>query len=232
MPPVSLSIENVGKSFRSHGGRGRTRAVLRDISFAVNPGETFGIVGESGTGKSTLARIAAGLENASTGTVRYGGRNIRSMTRLEHRDFRRRVQMVFQNPEASLNPRKTLQRSLNEVLKLVGLPGNGRDEAIAARLESVGLSAEVLDRLPRQLSGGQNQRAALARVLLLEPEFLILDEPTSALDISARAHLLNLLKTLQRERGLGYIFISHEPDIIRFMAHRVGTITDRALHIE
>lgn len=232
MPPVSLSIANVAKSFRAKGKRGPVRTVLKDVSFSVSPGETLGIMGGSGTGKTTLAKIAAGLENATAGIVSYAGRDIRSMPRPERKAFRRRVQMVFQNPEASLNPRKPLRRSLFEVLGLTDIPVNRRKQIITSRLESVGLSEEVLDRLPSQLSGGQNQRAALARALLLEPGFLILDEPTSALDISARAHLLHLLKTLQQEQGLGYIFISHEPDIIRFMAHRVGTISDRTLHIE
>jgi peptide/nickel transport system ATP-binding protein len=232
MPPVSLSVESISKTFRAQGKRSPARDVLKAVSFSVKPGETFGIMGESGSGKTALAKIAAGLENASSGAVKYSGQNIQSMSRPEHRDFRRRVQMVFQNPEASLNPRKTLLRSLNDVMHLMDVPRSRREEVIASRLEGVGLSTEILPRLPSQLSGGQNQRAALARTLLLEPEFLILDEPTSALDISARAHLLHLLKKLQRDQGLGYIFISHEPDIIRFMAHRVGRITDRTLRID
>ena len=139
--------------------------------------------------------------------------------------------MVFQNPEASLNPKKTIRRSLSEVLGLKNVPRAERMERIAQGLHEVGLSTEILNRFPRQLSGGQNQRVALARTLFLEPEFLILDEPTSALDISARAHLLQLLKSLQAKQDLGFIFISHEPEVIRFMAHRVGLITGQTLRI-
>jgi peptide/nickel transport system ATP-binding protein len=189
-------------------------------------------MGGSGTGKTTLARIAGGLEAASEGIVTYAGSNIRSLGKVERRRFRSRVQMVFQNPEASFNPKKTIQRSMSEVLGLRGIPRSERDERIGGRLDSVGLSAEILGKYPRQLSGGQNQRVALARALLLEPEFLILDEPPSALDISERARLLQLLRALQAEQNLGYIFISHEPDIIRYIAHRIGFIRDRTLSIE
>lgn len=189
-------------------------------------------MGGSGTGKTTLARILAGIEPASFGRIKYRDRDLRSLDGAERRRFRRRVQMVFQNPEGSLNPRKTIERSLHEVLRLTGMPKDKGTDLILDKLENVGLSSEVLDRFPSQLSGGQNQRVALARVLLLEPEFLILDEPTSALDISARAQLLQLLKSLQQTQNLGYAFISHEPEIIRFMAHRVGLIQDRTLKIQ
>lgn len=189
-------------------------------------------MGGSGSGKTTLARILAGIEPASFGRIKYRDRDLRTLDGAERRRFRRRVQMVFQNPEGSLNPRKTIERSLLEVLRLTGLPKDKGTDLILDKLENVGLSSEVLDRFPSQLSGGQNQRVALARVLLLEPEFLILDEPTSALDISARAQLLQLLKSLQQTQNLGYAFISHEPEIIRFMAHRVGLIQDRTLKIQ
>ncbi len=232
MLPVSLTAKNIGKSFRT-GRRGReTCVILQGVSFSIHQGETFGIMGGSGTGKTTLARILAGIEPASFGRIKYRDRDLRSLNGSERRRFRRRVQLVFQNPEGSLNPRKTIERSLHEVLRLTGLHKDQGKDLILDKLENVGLSSEVLGRFPSQLSGGQNQRVALARVLLLEPEFLILDEPTSALDISARAQLLQLLKSLQQTQNLGYAFISHEPEIIRFMAHRVGLIQDRTLKIQ
>jgi peptide/nickel transport system ATP-binding protein len=226
MPPVSLSVRNVSKAFLRGRRRGDARLVLKDISFEVGRGETLGIVGNSGTGKTTLAKILMGLERPSSGSVRYGGWELSGRDRAGMLRFRRKVQMVFQNPESSLNPRKTIKRSLGDVLGLIHLPKSERGRRMTAALEAVGLATEILGRFPSQLSGGQNQRVALARTLLLEPDFLILDEPTSALDISARAQLLHLLKALQRERELGYVFISHEPTVIRFMADRVGIIRD------
>jgi peptide/nickel transport system ATP-binding protein len=224
MLPVSLTAKNIGKRFRSGRKDREASVVLQGVSFSIIRGETFGIMGGSGTGKTTLARILAGLEPVSFGRLKYRDRDVQSLGGAEKKRFRQKVQMVFQNPEGSLNPRK--------VLGLMGQPHEAGEDLIRDRLEQVGLSTEVLGRLPSQLSGGQNQRVALARVLLLEPEFLILDEPTSALDISARAQLLHLLKSLQRSQNLGYAFISHEPEIIRFMAHRVGVIRDRTLHLQ
>jgi len=224
-------MENVSKSFDSGVlRRKRTGDFLKNISFEVKTGETLGIMGESGTGKTTLAKIAAGLERASRGKVLFEGENIAAVNRKEFSRYRRAVQMVFQNPESSLNPRKRIATSLEEVTELKGISKKDRREAILDILRKVGLPFEVLSRFPQQLSGGENQRVTLARVLLLEPRIIILDEPTSALDISVRAQILHLLKTLQKEKGLAYLLISHDLDVIRFMSHRISLLRDGALH--
>ena len=213
----------IGKAFSRGIVRRRTRVVLEDVTLEIGEGRTLGLVGPSGSGKTTLARIVAGLETPTAGRVLYRGRDLRDLRGGERKAFRRRVQMIFQDPEGSLNPRKTIRRSLEEVLDLRGVRGDGRGE-VREVLEVVGLEAEVLDRLPSQLSGGQNQRIALARALILEPEVLILDEPTSALDVSVQAQILHLLRDLQRERGIGYLLISHHPEVVGFLADEVAAI--------
>ena len=217
----------IGKAFSRGIVRRRTRVVLEDVTLEIGEGRTLGLVGPSGSGKTTLARIVAGLETPTAGRVLYRGRDLRDLRGGERKAFRRRVQMIFQDPEGSLNPRKTIRRSLEEVLDLRGVRGEGRGEGrgeVREVLEVVGLEAEVLDRLPSQLSGGQNQRIALARALILEPEVLILDEPTSALDVSVQAQILHLLRDLQRERGIGYLLISHHPEVVGFLADEVAAI--------
>ncbi len=231
MPPVSLRAEHVSKRFHRKGRREPGPLILENITFSVNQGETFGIMGASGTGKTTLAKILAGLEPPSSGTVTYADQSLSSIDKKTCSRFRRRVQLMFQNPEGSLNPRKRIGRSLQEILRLAGTPAEARQDRIAAALKQVGLADEVLERRPALLSGGQNQRVALARVLLLEPDFLILDEPTSSLDISVRAQLLHLLKSLQERHRIGYIFISHDPDVVRFMSDRIGVIDGCTLKV-
>ena len=222
----------IGKAFSRGIVRRRTRVVLEDVTLEIGEGRTLGLVGPSGSGKTTLARIVAGLETPTAGRVLYRGRDLRDLRGGERKAFRRRVQMIFQDPEGSLNPRKTIRRSLEEVLDLRGVQGGGRRE-VREVLEVVGMEAEVLDRLPSQLSGGQNQRIALARALILEPEVLVLDEPTSALDVSVQAQILHLLRDLQRERGIGYLLISHHPEVVGFLAQEVALLRGgRLLRIE
>lgn len=222
----------IGKAFSRGIVRRRTRVVLEDVTLEIGEGRTLGLVGPSGSGKTTLARIVAGLDTPTAGRVLYRGRDLRDLGGGERKAFRRRVQMIFQDPEGSLNPRKTIRRSLEEVLDLRGVQGGGRRE-VREVLEVVGMEAEVLDRLPSQLSGGQNQRIALARALILEPEVLVLDEPTSALDVSVQAQILHLLRDLQRERGIGYLLISHHPEVVGFLAQEVALLRGgRLLRIE
>ncbi len=222
----------IGKAFSRGIVRRRTRVVLEDVTLEIGEGRTLGLVGPSGSGKTTLARIVAGLETPTAGRVLYRGRDLRDLRGGERKAFRRRVQMIFQDPEGTLNPRKTIRRSLEEVLDLRGVQGGGRRE-VREVLEVVGMEAEVLDRLPSQLSGGQNQRIALARALILEPEVLVLDEPTSALDVSVQAQILHLLRDLQRERGIGYLLISHHPEVVGFLAQEVALLRGgRLLRIE
>lgn len=209
-----------------------SRKILRDISLEVRQGETFGIMGESGTGKTTLGKIIAGLEHPTKGRVFFHEKAIHKLRRRDYAYFRRRVQMVFQNPESALNPKKSIQQSLKDVLYLTKVPGEEQERTILDILEAVGLTDEILCRYPYQLSGGQNQRVALARVLLLKPEVLILDEPASALDISAQAQLLHLLKNLQQARQLAYVFISHNRETVDFMSDHIGVIEDGRLIVQ
>lgn len=226
MCAVQLEVRNIAKAFESGLLSKKPRFVLKNISFEVREGRTFGIVGESGIGKTTLGKIIAAIEKPSSGDILFHGVPQAQMKGDEFSRFRRKVQMLFQDPEGSLNPKKTIQRSLDEILNLIRVPKSDRSASRESILHTVGLSGEVLSRYPNQISGGQNQRIVLARILLLDPEIIILDEPTSALDISVQAQILNLLKNLQNQKGLTYIFISHDRDVIKFMCHDIGTIQD------
>lgn len=214
-----LKAENVGKTYESGLIFKKRHKVLQDISLEMEEGRTLGLMGSSGSGKTTLGKILAGLERPSSGCVLFLGKDIRTLQGKEVSRFRREVQMVFQDPEGSLNPRKSIERSIHDVLGLLKIPRGEWRKRTHEALEAVGLSGELLCRYPGQISGGQNQRVALGRVLLLDPRVLILDEPTSALDISVQAQILNLLKDLQKERGLAYLLISHQPEVIKYMAH-------------
>jgi len=224
MCAVQLEVRDIAKTFESGLLSKKPKSVLENISFEVHLGRTFGIVGESGTGKTTIGKIIAAIEQPTSGEIVFHGNALGKMKKVEFSFFRRKVQMLFQDPEGSLNPKKTIQKSLDEILNLIKMPLGDRMSAIANILQSVGLSSEILARYPNQISGGQNQRIALARILFLEPEIIILDEPTSALDISVQAQILNLLKELQVQKGLTYVFISHDRDVINFMCHDIGVI--------
>ena len=193
----------------------------KDISLELEAGQTIGLMGDSGSGKTTLCRIMAGLERPSSGYVTFQEKDVRSMSKKEFYSFRRAVQMVFQDPEGSLNPRKNIERSIHEVLRLLDVPKKQWTDKTLEILDTVGLSEELLCRNPCQISGGQNQRVALGRVLLLNPKIMILDEPTSALDLSVQAQILNLLKDLQKERKLAYLLVSHQPEVVKFMTREV-----------
>ncbi len=216
-----LRALNISKIYHDGVIFRRENRVLENVTLEVTQGRTLGLFGPSGSGKTTIARILAGLEMPSSGAVIFNGRNINEMGAAEFSAFRRSVQMVFQDPESSLNPKKSIERTLKEVLGLLRIPKEEQHDLISRTLESVGLSEEVLCRLPRQLSGGQNQRITLARALLLDPKIIILDEPTASLDVSVQAQILNLLKEIQRRRCIGYLHISHHPAVIRFMSDYV-----------
>jgi peptide/nickel transport system ATP-binding protein len=226
MREVQLEARNIEKTYESGVFAKKPKTVLKDISFKVHEGQTLGIVGESGTGKTTLGKIIMGIEKPTAGEIFFQGK---LLTKETISDFRRKVQMLFQDPEGSLNPKKTILKSLDEILDLIKMPQKKRNPAMEKIFLTVGLSPEVLTRHPNQISGGQNQRVALARILLLEPEIIILDEPTSALDISVQAQILHLLKELQKRKGLAYIFISHDRQVIRFMCSDIGTIQNGRL---
>ena len=224
MCAVQLEVRDIAKTYDSGVFAKKPKSVLKNISFKVHLGQTFGIVGESGTGKTTIGKIIAAIEQPNSGEIVFHGNSLAKMKKAEFSFFRRKVQMLFQDPEGSLNPKKTIQKSLDEILNLIKMPPGDRKSAIANILQTVGLSSEILARYPNQISGGQNQRIALARIFMLEPEIIILDEPTSSLDISVQAQILNLLKELQVQKGLTYVFISHDRDVINFMCHDIGVI--------
>jgi len=189
------------------------------VSFAVETGETFGLVGESGCGKSTVLRALAGLNTDYGGEVRLDGT---VLPPHRPRGFFKRVQMVFQDPYGSLHPRQTIQAQLLEPLRNQGMTPPA--DAVGAALDSVGLPRTAAFRYPHQLSGGQRQRVAIARALMLQPEVLLLDEPTSALDVSVQAEILNLLMDLRAQRGLTYILVSHDLAVVAHMCHRIAVM--------
>src|SRR5215470_11997674 len=197
---------------------GETRAVDR-VSFRVASGEAFGIVGESGSGKSTVLRALSGLKRSWSGRITIEGV---PQGPVRSREFHRRLQMVFQDPYASLHPRQTVDRALAEPLRIHGIDGHER--RISRTLREVGLGPEHRFRYPHQLSGGQRQRVAIARALILEPTILLLDEPTSALDVSVQAEILNLLQHIRRKRGLTYILVSHNLAVVAHLCARVAVM--------
>ena len=195
------------------------QAVVKRVSFSVGTGGSYGLVGESGCGKSTVLRAISGLNPDYRGEIGIGGK---VLSPIRPREFYRSVQMVFQDPYGSLHPRKTIGAQLLEPLRNQGLPRSR--EAVFEALTSVGLNPELRYRFPHQLSGGQRQRVAIARVLILEPQVLLLDEPTSALDVSVQAEILNLLNELREKRGLTYLLVSHDLAVIAHMCDRVGVM--------
>lgn len=229
MPPVYLKTYDISKTFYSRFLNKKRNCVLEGISLHIKAGKTIGITGCSGAGKTILGKIIAGIEEPTAGEIYYKGKNISMLEKKEHSVFRRKVQMMFQDPQGALNPLKTVKKLIGEVCGLVRIEKEDRENRISSILETVGLSEDILCRYANQLSGGQNQRVVLARILLIEPEVIILDEPTSALDISVQAQILHLLKKLQNEKKLGYLFISHDPDVVRFMCDEIYFIENRSL---
>ncbi|NEE04042.1 ABC transporter ATP-binding protein [Phytoactinopolyspora halotolerans] len=226
-----LEVRDLAKHFPLSGGRllrrhaGTVRAV-DGVSFELRKGETLGVVGESGCGKSTLAKLLMRLEEPTRGEVRLNGRNIYELTGKELRALRRNVQMVFQDPYSSLDPRMTVGDIVGEPFDLHPEvePKSGRRRRVQELLELVGLNPEHINRYPHQFSGGQRQRIGIARGLALRPDVIICDEPVSALDVSVQAQVMNLLAGLQRELGLSYIFIAHDLSVVRHISDRVAVM--------
>ncbi|WP_028192486.1 ABC transporter ATP-binding protein [Salinispora pacifica] len=225
-----LSVQNLVKNYPVHG-RGLLRrtagqvSAVADVSFAVRPGETFGLVGESGCGKSTVGRLSVGLERPSAGQIVLDGTDLTDLTGRERRRMHRQVQLMFQDSYAAMNPRMRVDAILAEPLEIqkVG-DSSARQARIATLLDQVGLSRRALERYPHEFSGGQLQRIGLARSLALHPRLIVGDEPVSALDVSIQAQVLNLMRDLQRELGLAYIFISHDLSVVDYMADRIGVM--------
>jgi peptide/nickel transport system ATP-binding protein len=196
---------------------------VNDVSFTIAKGETFALVGESGSGKSTIAKLIVGLLRPSAGVIRFDGHDMSVAKGAEMRRLRSRFQMIFQDPFASLNPRWRVGDIIAEPLKAFGM-ANGSERRVHELLSTVGLSSADANKFPHEFSGGQRQRIAIARALSAKPEFIVCDEPTSALDVSVQAQILNLMRDLQDEFGLTYLFISHDLSVVRHMANRIGVL--------
>jgi peptide/nickel transport system ATP-binding protein len=214
----------------------KTVHAVKDASFSLRRGETLGVVGESGSGKSTLGLMLAQLLQVTRGEVNLAGHPLMGQSAAQIRAMRKKVQIIFQNPYASLNPRFTVGRILQEPLKIHGLGGDesGRQALVLEWLERVGLGGNALHKYPHEFSGGQRQRISIARSLILQPEIVVCDESVSALDVSVQATILNLLKDLQKEFSLAYLFISHDLDVVRFMSDQMivmkqGDIVERGV---
>lgn len=218
-----LQVNGLKKHFRL--GRGSTLKAVDGLSFAIRRGETFGLVGESGCGKSTAGRTIIRLYEATEGEVLFDGENVHRLKGSKLQSFRRKMQMVFQDPYASLNPRMTVGNIIAEGIDIHGLyTGKRRRERVHELLRAVGLNEEHAGRFPHEFSGGQRQRIGIARALAIEPQFIIADEPISALDVSVQAQVVNLFKKLQREHGLTYLFIAHDLAMVRHISDRIGVM--------
>ena len=221
-----LQVKKLRKFFPIHGGVLQREVnnvkAVNDISFDINSGEVVGLVGESGSGKTTVGRTILRLEKATSGAVSFDGKNIMTLGTAEMRSFRKRMQMIFQDPYASLNPREKVRKVLIHPLKLhkIGDPSEYEDRATTL-LEKVGLSGDHLDRFPHEFSGGQRQRIGIARALAVEPEFIVADEPVSALDVSIQAQVINLLEDLKDNLDLTMLFIAHDLGVVEHICDRV-----------
>jgi peptide/nickel transport system ATP-binding protein/oligopeptide transport system ATP-binding protein len=226
-----LELDRISKIYpgtRRGFARGVPVTALHEVSFQVQQGECVGLVGESGSGKTTLTRCILQLEKPTAGTIRFEGEDLARFSAAALRRLRARIQIVFQDPQASLNPRMTVHDIVTEPLVVhrmtLGLDSRQRTERAVELLTLVGLGSQHLYRYPHEFSGGQRQRIGIARALVTQPSLLLLDEPTSALDVSVQAQVLNLLEDLQRRLGLTYLFISHDLAVIRYVCDRVALI--------
>lgn len=218
-----LQVKNVKKYFQV--GRNQTLKAVDNVSFEIYPGETLGLVGESGCGKSTIGRTIIRLYQATDGEVIYKGKNVHQLKGKELKQFNRSMQMIFQDPYASLNPRMKVMDIVAEGMDIHGLfSDKKRKERVIELLETVGLNESHTTRFPHEFSGGQRQRIGIARALAVEPDFIIADEPISALDVSVQAQVVNLMKKLQKERGLTYLFIAHDLSMVKYISDRVGVM--------
>ncbi|MCM3588192.1 ATP-binding cassette domain-containing protein [Mesobacillus maritimus] len=220
-----LEVKDLKKHFSA--GKDKVIKAVDGITFDIYKGETFGLVGESGSGKSTAGRTIIRLYDATSGEVKFNGEDVHGRkSRDQLRKFNRKMQMIFQDPHSSLNPRMTVLDIIAEGIDVHKLAKNDaeRKKRVEELLEVVGLNKEHATRFPHEFSGGQRQRIGIARALAVEPEFIIADEPISALDVSIQAQVVNLLKRLQRDRGLTYLFIAHDLSMVKYISDRIGVM--------
>jgi len=225
-----LTVRGLRKHFATGGGLSRAAAVtvraVDGIGFEVRAGEAFGIVGESGCGKSTAGRAILRLIEPDAGEIVYRGQDVRAASGAALRALRRRLQIVFQDPYSSLNPRRSIGRALAEPIEVHGLAASAQEvrARVASLLDEVGLPADAAERYPHEFSGGQRQRIGIARALSVEPELIVADEPVSALDVSIQAQVLELMRRLQAQRGLSFVFIAHDLGVVRYFCQRVAVM--------
>ncbi len=223
-----ISLQNLKVYYRSGGGifsTSRTVKAVDGVSLEIKKGETLGLVGESGCGKSTLGKAILRLTEPTGGSVYYNGQDLASLSRSAMREQRRHLQMIFQDPYASLNPRMTVGNIIGEPIRTFGLQGSSSvDQKVQDLMETVGLSRRFIKRYPHEFSGGQRQRIGIARALAVDPEFIVADEPISALDVSIQAQIMNLMAKLQAEKDLTYLFISHDLRAVRHVSDRVAVM--------
>ncbi len=218
-----IQVKNLKKYF--HVGRNAILKAVDDVSFDIKKGETLGLVGESGCGKTTCGRTIIGMYNATAGEVIIDGKNIHGMSQSQKKEFTKKAQVIFQDPYASLDPRMTVGDIIGEGIDIHNIyKGKERTERIQQLLALVGINKEHASRFPHDFSGGQRQRIGIASALAIEPEFIMCDEPISALDVSIQAQIVNLLIKLQKELGLTYLFIAHDLSMVRHISDRVGVM--------
>jgi ABC transporter related len=221
-----LKVEHISKIYKDSSilFKKKDKKALDDVSFNVNRGEIFGLVGESGSGKTTLSNIILRLIKQSSGTIYFNDKDINKLNKEDLKNYRKGLQVVFQNPYQALNPKKTIGFSLREILKIHDCYKDGGEEKIKNMLKEIQMEKDVLNYYPKSLSGGQKQRIAIAAALLIEPEFLIIDEGVSALDVSIQAQILNLIKELQESHHFTTLFISHDLNVIAYLCDRIGVL--------
>ena len=226
-----LKVEHLSKEFPAESGMfvkrfsKRVVSAVNDISFEIYPGETFGLVGESGCGKSTTGRTIMRLTKPTAGKVFFQGKDVAEMSKHEIKDMRREMQFIFQDPYASLNPRMTIGEIVSEPMTIHGVgTKEERIERVRELLDVVGLNPEHINRYPHEFSGGQRQRVGIARALAVDPEFIVCDEPVSALDVSIQAQVVNMFEDLQQDMGLTYLFIAHDLSVVKHISNRIGVM--------